>query len=50
MLWFAWQTLRVDLLFATLTLVSLIGVSLNLAFRHLARRGAPWLTEREVAI
>ena len=50
MLWFAWQTLRVDLLFATLTLVALIGVSLNLAFRRLARRGAPWLTEREVAI
>ena len=50
MLWFAWQTLRVDLLFATLTLVALIGVSLNVAFRRLARRGAPWLTEREVAI
>ena len=50
MLWFSWQTLRVDLLFATLTLVALIGVSLNLAFRGLARRGAPWLTEREVAI
>jgi NitT/TauT family transport system permease protein len=49
-LWFAWQTLRVDLLFATLTLIALIGVSLNLAFRRLARRGAPWLTEREVAI
>lgn len=49
-LWLSWQVLRVDLLFATLTVIAILGVSLNAALRWLAWRGAPWLTEREVTI
>ena len=49
-LWFSWQVLRVDLLFATITVIALLGVGLSAVLRGLARRGAPWLDEREITI
>jgi ABC-type nitrate/sulfonate/bicarbonate transport system permease component len=49
-LWLSWQVLRVDLLFGTLVVIALLGVGLNVALRGVARRIAPWLSEREVAV
>ncbi len=49
-LWLSWQTLRVDLLFAVLTLIAVIGVSISAGLRLLARRGAPWLSEHTAQI
>ena len=48
--WLAWQVLRVDDLFATLTVIALFGVSVNAGLRALSRLGAPWLTAREITI
>lgn len=49
-LWLSWQIMRVDLLFATLALIALLGVLVNRGMRRLARRVAPWLSERELTI
>jgi ABC-type nitrate/sulfonate/bicarbonate transport system permease component len=48
--WLAWQVLRVDLLYATLFVIALLGVAINFSLRWIARRGAPWLSEREIAV
>lgn len=49
-LWLSWQVMRVDLLFATVALIALLGVVINRGMRRLARRAAPWLSERELTI
>jgi NitT/TauT family transport system permease protein len=49
-LWFSWQVLRVDLLYATIAVIAASGAALSAALRWLARRGAPWLSERELTI
>jgi NitT/TauT family transport system permease protein len=47
--WLSWQVLRIDLLYATLVVIAALGLTLQVTLRWLARRGAPWLTERESA-
>jgi ABC-type nitrate/sulfonate/bicarbonate transport system permease component len=47
--WLSWQVLRIDLLYATLVVIAALGVALHVTLRWLARRGAPWLSERESA-
>lgn len=49
-LWLSWQILRVDLLFATLALIALLGVMINRGMRLIAGRAAPWLSDRELTI
>jgi NitT/TauT family transport system permease protein len=49
-LWLSWQVMRVDLLFATLFVIGAIGVLLNQGMRRIARRAAPWLSDRDLAI
>ena len=49
-LWLSWQILRVDLLFATVLLIAMLGVTVNRGMRRLARHAAPWLSERELTI
>ena len=49
-LWLSWQVMRVDLLFATLFVIGAIGVVLNQGMRRVARRAAPWLSDRDLAI
>jgi NitT/TauT family transport system permease protein len=44
-LWFAWQTLKVDELYATTAVVALLGLSLQGALDLLARRLLPWRDE-----
>lgn len=48
--WLAWQVLRLDELFATLVVISFVGVTVNTLLRWLSRRVAPWLTARELTI
>jgi NitT/TauT family transport system permease protein len=48
--WLSWQVLRVELLYATLFVIALLGVTINTTLRWLARRGAPWLSEREITV
>lgn len=46
LVWLAWETLRVELLYATLIVISLLGVTLTASLRTLQRSMAPWqLTE-----
>lgn len=49
MVWLSWQVLRPELLFATLLVIALLGVTLNVGLQWLARRAAPWLAERASA-
>lgn len=50
MIWLSWQVLRVDLLYATLFVIAVVGVALNSVLQWTARRGAPWLSERELTV
>ncbi len=44
-LWFAWQTLKVDELYATTAVVALLGLTLQGTLDLLARRLTPWRDE-----
>jgi ABC-type nitrate/sulfonate/bicarbonate transport system permease component len=48
-LWFAWQTLQVDELYATLVLVAAVGVALQGGLELAARRLLPWREEASTA-
>ena len=48
--WLAWQVLCLDELFATLVVIAVVGVSVNVILRRVSHRIAPWLTAREVTI
>jgi NitT/TauT family transport system permease protein len=50
LIWLSWQVLRPELLFATLFVIAVLGVTLNVALRWVARRAAPWLGERATAV
>lgn len=45
MIWFSWQTLRVEELFAALIVVALLGIAINSGLRVLFARLAPWSPE-----
>jgi len=42
MIWFAWQTLRVEQLYGTLFVTAVIGIALNAATAAMSRWLAPW--------
>ena len=46
LLWLSWQTFRIDQLYATLTVIAIIGIGLASFIRWITVRGAPWLAER----
>ncbi len=48
LLWLSWQTFRIEQLYATLTVIAVVGVSLTILLREIARRSAPWLPEHQV--
>jgi ABC-type nitrate/sulfonate/bicarbonate transport system permease component len=48
LLWMSWQTFRIEQLYATLTVIALVGVGLTFLIRQIARRSAPWLSEYQV--
>lgn len=45
LLWLSWQTFRIEQLYATLTVIALVGVGLTFLIRRIARHSAPWLAE-----
>lgn len=47
MIWFAWETMRVEEIYASLAVITLLGIVFNLALRHLSRFLVPWQVERE---
>lgn len=50
LIWLSWQVLRVDSLYATLAVIAIVGIVLNAVLQWAARRGAPWLSERELTV
>ena len=48
LLWLSWQTFRIEQLYATLTVIAVVGVGLTFLIRQIARRSAPWLSEYQV--
>lgn len=42
LIWFSWEVLRVELLYAVLVVIALFGVTLNVTLGALARQLAPW--------
>jgi len=47
LLWLSWQTFRIEQLYATLTVIALVGFGLTFLLRAIARRTAPWLPEHQ---
>ncbi len=50
LIWFAWQTLRIEDLYASLVVIGGLGLGLNLLLHALSRRLAPWHAAQEVDV
>ena len=50
MLWLAWQTFRIDNLYAILIVIAAIGIGLVTLIRWISIRTAPWLVEKPTII
>jgi len=46
LIWFSWQTLRIEELYASLIVISALGIGSNIAIQHLTSRLAPWYSEQ----
>jgi NitT/TauT family transport system permease protein len=46
LIWTSWEVLRMDLLYATLVVIMVLGVSCNLTVKYLTRVLAPWSVDR----
>jgi ABC-type nitrate/sulfonate/bicarbonate transport system permease component len=44
MIWFAWQTLRIEQLYAALFVIAFLGIGLNIVLEWITHRIAPWHT------
>ena len=42
LVWLAWETLQIEILYATLVVVSLLGISMSQGLQRLQRRLVPW--------
>jgi len=42
MIWYSWQTLRIEELYASLIVISILGISLNQLLQWLSKRLVPW--------
>jgi len=49
MLWLSWQTFRIDHLYAILTVIAAIGISLAALLRWVTQRSAPWMVDTPAA-
>lgn len=50
LLWMSWQVFRIEQLYATLVVISLVGLALAALIRAAMRRAAPWMTESGVRV
>ena len=46
MIWFAWETLRTEELYASLIVIAALGISFNFLLQRLRARLVPWQVER----
>ncbi|MBN1314243.1 MAG: ABC transporter permease [Anaerolineales bacterium] len=49
MIWFAWETLRTEELYACLVVIAVLGIAFNLLLQFLTGRLAPWHVERQTS-
>ena len=42
LVWLAWETLQIEILYATLVVVSVLGISMSQGLLRLQRRLVPW--------
>jgi len=45
-IWFSWQTLRIEELYASLIVIGVLGFGINLAIQSISRKLAPWQIEQ----
>jgi NitT/TauT family transport system permease protein len=45
-IWFSWQTLRIEELYASLVVIALLGISINLFLQFLSKRLTPWYNDQ----
>ena len=45
-IWFSWQTLRIEELYASLVVIALLGISINLFLQYLSKRLTPWYIDQ----
>ncbi len=47
LVWLSWQLLNIELLYATIVLTAIFGISVNLVLQWMARRFVPWLPDQQ---
>jgi NitT/TauT family transport system permease protein len=45
-IWFSWQTLRIEELYASLVVIALLGIGINLFLQYLSKRLTPWYSDQ----
>jgi ABC-type nitrate/sulfonate/bicarbonate transport system permease component len=45
-IWFSWQTLRIEELYASLVVIALLGFSINLFLQYLSKQLTPWYNDQ----
>jgi ABC-type nitrate/sulfonate/bicarbonate transport system permease component len=45
-IWFSWQTLRIEDLYASLIVIAVLGISINLLLQHITHKLAPWYNDQ----
>jgi len=45
-IWFSWQTLRIEELYASLVVIALLGIGINLFLQFLSKRLTPWYNDQ----
>jgi ABC-type nitrate/sulfonate/bicarbonate transport system permease component len=45
LVWLSWQVLRIELLYATIVITALFGITVNVVLQWLTRRLVPWLPD-----
>jgi NitT/TauT family transport system permease protein len=50
LVWLSWQVLRIELLYATIVVTALFGITVNAVLQWLARRLVPWLPDQQPVV
>ena len=45
-IWFSWQTMRIEDLYASLIVIAALGIGLNLLLQHLSHQLVPWYSQQ----
>jgi NitT/TauT family transport system permease protein len=47
MIWFAWETLQTEVLYASLFMIAVLGIFLNFSLQRIVLHLIPWYEEKE---